>query len=78
MTYTIKTTDPAPSMWQQSVDIQASNYREAVQLAHESWRKTRRFTSLVVGTYCYHWIDGNGKTMDRCTNGGVPATETIN
>lgn len=66
-------------MTRSKVEFQGT-YQEAVAFAQESWRMTRRATSVHSGTdttYWYHDIAGNGQERDRNFNSGVPETGNL-
>lgn len=72
--YTIATDEPSPSLQQTKVRIEAQDYGDAVQQAIQSWRETKRGTTLHSGrhsTYYWHMIAANGEFKDRNTNSGV-------
>jgi hypothetical protein len=79
-TYNIKTLQPAPSMSQDETVFVAGSYAEAVQVAHEAFRRTGRATVLGLGAhgmYWYHRIDGKGVAVDRNLNSGVPEVQHL-
>jgi len=80
MDYIITTLRPAPSMNEDRELITASSYQEAVQKAHDSWRKTHRSTYLYTHTsltYWWHRISAQGQTQDRNTHAGVPEHQQL-
>jgi len=73
--YTIATLQPRPSMNQTCVQIDATDYADAVRQARESWARTHRATTLHSGKYAasyWHRIRGDGTFIDRNHNSGVP------
>lgn len=74
-TWTIATTQPSPSMNQDTIQFEGT-YVEAVEAARASWRETRRHTTVSAGTVAinpYHMIRRDGTFTDRNTNSGIPA-----
>ncbi len=78
-TFTIATTQPSPSMNQDTVQFEGT-YVEAVEAARASWRETRRHTTVSAGTVAinpYHSIRRDGTFTDRNTNSGVPSEGNV-
>ncbi len=74
-TYHIDTTQPAPSMSKDRVVVENVTYQQAVEIAADSWRETKRSTSVgsgEIGVYYYHMINYKGEYTDRNKNSGVP------
>lgn len=78
-TYIITTLNPAPSMTETRVTVQASSYQQAVVMAQELWRETRRATRLRGrdGIYWWHYINPQGIAVDRNHGSGVPKSAVI-
>lgn len=79
-TYSIVTVEPTPSMSTKREIIKVETYAQAVQKAHESWKETRRFTSLrdgENGMHSWHTINGDGLAKDENFNSGIPSTQII-
>jgi hypothetical protein len=78
-TYNLRILQPSPSISQDRVVFEAASYAEAVQAAHDAYRRTRRAVVLSSGEYGmqnWHRI-ANGIAIDRNTNSGVPARQDV-
>lgn len=82
MQYFIATTQKSPSMIRDVVEIDAVDYQDAVKKCQDSWRKTRRSTTLQTTEYVnaergWHRINDLGEAVDRNTNSGWPEYQKL-
>lgn len=78
--YAMKIRESAPGFNQETVTFTACDYRDAVNIVHQTHKASGHAVSLHSGPhdpYAWHWVLENGYTTDRNGNSGVPEHEFI-